>query len=355
MRKAKIAVAMSGGVDSSVAAALLKKEGNDLLGVTMEVTGESNEKAVLNRAEKICDFLKIPFFTVDLKAEFKTSIKDYFYSRYVAGLTPNPCILCNPLIKFGKLMEKSRELGADFFATGHYVKVKKDPLSNKFCLYRGADPSKDQAYALYRLSQSQLSCVLFPLGSLNKKTVKRIAEEMGIPLDDKGESQEICFIPDNNYPEYLMKNYGLKPSPGPILDINGKIIGTHRGLVYYTTGQRRGLGIAGLEPLYVVRMDYSSNSIVAGRWDDLFSRSLQMKDCVWNMEPPDCEMRVFCQIRYRHKAAPGILKIGGAGSEVVFDEPQRAVTPGQSAVIYSYPDGEKVLGGGIIITSINIA
>lgn len=387
--KQTVSLALSGGVDSSAAAAMLLDEGCRVMAVTMfvcpvslkaedgsfYVPGIDEIRKIVDEcsrldecplddaspllslvdAARVSRYLGIEHHIVDLRDQFRREIIDSFAGEYYAGRTPNPCVMCNPAIKFGLLMDKARELGADYFATGHYARINKNEKTGLFELLRGRDRSKDQVYALYRLNQAQLSSIKFPLGEMTKGEVRDYARKRDLPVFDKEESQEICFIPDDDYIRFLKENYPRNIKPGPIVHVNGEVMGQHKGLIYYTVGQRRRLGIAHPKPLYVVSIDYRKNALVVGYWEDLFRREAVAGNLSWIGGRPPEVRRVLAKIRYRHDESPAMIKFeegkneSPPGSlELVFDEPQRAVTPGQSAVFYSYPDGEKVLGGGII-------
>jgi tRNA-specific 2-thiouridylase len=348
----KIAVAMSGGVDSSAAAALLKKEYREVIGVTMLLhspAGESNNvNSLLPDARRVAEKLGIAHFVIDLRDDFKRTVIDYFCREYGRGRTPNPCILCNPVIKFGKLREKAKELGADYLATGHYARIGKDKESGKFLLKKGKDKLKDQSYFLCRLTQEQLARTLFPLGGMTKTEVRRIVKEMGLPAAPGRESQEICFISNDNYAAFLEEHLEQSIKPGPILDSRGNVLGRHHGIPFYTVGQRRGLGIAAKNPLYVTAIDTERNAVIVGSKEETYSDGLVADNLNWiSGEWPELPAEMKVAIRYRH---PGVAAVVSSrdknGISVEFAAPQMAVTPGQTAVFY---DGDTVIGGGTII------
>lgn len=354
----RIVVAMSGGVDSSVAAALLKEEGNDVIGVTMQLwpkeeCGAHGEKSCcslegIRDARYVANKLGIPFYVVDLHAEFKKAVIDYFVDEYLKGRTPNPCILCNEKIKFGVLIEKARQLGAEAVATGHYALTYFDKETARYLLKEGLDKSKDQSYALFSLSQGQLSRARFPLGSLTKQKVRRLAKDFGFDLVyEKKDSQEICFIEDD-YNKYLVKKAKARLRPGHIVDKEGAIFGQHRGAAFYTIGQRRGLGIAHKEPLYVIGIDVLKNEVTVGTKKDVYRNELTAENLNWiGFKKPPAEFKAEAKIRYKHTKAPATVSALKNGRvRVVFDKPQEAPTPGQAVVFY---DGDFVLGGGWIL------
>ena len=353
-----IAVAMSGGVDSSVAAALLVSQGCRVFGITMttwhwpESTYERYRETCLGHEEadsaaRVARSLGIDHVMVDLSEEFRETVVDDFVSEYAHGYTPNPCVICNDLIKFGLLHHKAAELGADLVATGHYVKLKQDPVSGRRLLFRAADKHKDQTYMLYRLKQEQLARSLFPLGSLSKAEVRKIANNLGLETADKPESQEICFVPPGKYRDFLSSRYPWLNTPGPIVNVEGQVVGEHVGTAMYTVGQRKGLNIPADQPLYVLEIRPDSNTIVAGPQEFLYSSSLQVHNT--NFIPFDTlcsEMEVQAKIRYRSPASKAtIVPMPNGSVRVEFTRPQRAITPGQSAVFY---DGDLLVGGGII-------
>jgi tRNA-specific 2-thiouridylase len=341
---ARILVAISGGVDSSVAALILKSQGFDVIGVTLGIWSGFPFKD----AKDLADSLDIPHHMPDVTDHFEREIVRYFVDEYSQGRTPNPCVLCNAKIKFRYLLDMRHELGAEFVATGHYARISFDPGRDRFLLKKGKDATKDQSYVLYRLTQQDLSHILFPLGHLTKRQVREIALENNISAADKSESQEICFLSGTDYRDFLSTRLDLAFKPGPIMDISGRIIGEHRGLPFYTVGQRKGIGIPGSTRLYVTKIDKSENAIVVGEAEDLLSNGLEACDINWiAYHEPREKMRLGIKIRYNAKEVPGlVLPKSQDMAEVVFESPQRAVTPGQSVVFY---DDDVVVGGGIIV------
>lgn len=353
---------MSGGVDSSVAAVLLKRQGYDVTGVFMHFWSETPKDTIpldefINRccsleaermARCICEKIGIPFYSLNVVSEFKKAVVDYFLHEYGRGTTPNPCVVCNKEIKFKLLFKKAREFGADIVASGHYARIKHNKKNNEFSLLKAKDKTKDQSYFLYNINQKQLSHYLFPAGDYAKSDVRRMAKKFNLPTWDRPESQEICFVLDNDISRFLREYLRLKS--GNIVDLSGKILGNHQGLPLFTIGQRHGLGIGGGKPYYVVKKDLKKNLLVAT--DDSCNLALFHKDLIahnvnWisatkQKFPLKCE----AAIRYRHKPGKAIVeKKSEKEYSVKFSKPVRAVTPGQSVVFYK---GQEVLGGGII-------
>ncbi|MSN24585.1 MAG: tRNA 2-thiouridine(34) synthase MnmA [Geobacter sp.] len=348
----KIAVAMSGGVDSSVTAALLKQQGHEVIGITMRLfePRTSGTGSAVHDAAAVAQHLGIPHHVADFEADFSDLIIGDFIDEYRCGHTPNPCVRCNRHIKFGRLLEKSRELGAELMATGHYVRKTVDPDGT--CHLRTArNIRKDQSYFLYTLTQEQLRQVAFPLGEMESKDeVRRVAAEFGLQVAEKSDSQEICFIPNDDYVAFLEGSGALIGVPGDIIHVNGKLVGRHQGTHRFTIGQRKGMGIAWSEPLYVTAIDTERNVVVVGEQPNVFAAGLRAEDVSWIIAPTANEFSGACKIRYRHQpVACRVLLTANAGCEVRFDEPQKSVTPGQALVFYS---GDEVLGGGRITGSL---
>ena len=347
----KVLVAMSGGVDSSASAVILKEQGWDVVGATM-LLHDGYDPA---DAENVAGQLGIPFHVIDLREEFKEKIIDSFVSKYKMGLTPNPCVDCNRMIKFGLLWEKAKELGCDAMATGHYARIVCDSGSpeKEFTLRKARFLSKDQSYFLHVIPKDLLENIVFPLGDIiDKDETRRIAAEAGLAVASKGESQDICFVPDGDYVKVIRENDGAanRDIPGEFVNTDGEILGTHEGQYKYTIGQRKGLGVASPDgPLYVLEKDPHCNRVVLGKNDELFEKELSACDVNWLTEEQGEMIRCSARIRYRHQEQPCIIHTG-TGKEgeckVLFDQPQRAVTPGQAVVFY---DGDRVLGGGTII------
>ncbi len=353
--KKKAIVALSGGVDSAVAAAILLEQGWEVAGLTMEVvtpecfeTGQNRlgvESGKASReARKVADFLKIPFFSVNFTKEFREKVIQSFFSEYLSGRTPNPCVVCNRFIKFGILQEEALKLGADLFATGHYARIFHE--NDRYLLKKGIDEKKDQSYFLFSLQQEQLARTIFPLGSLTKDEVRRMAQKMGLPSPDRSESQDICFIPDQDYIGFLESELHIKGTAGNIVHVSGKVLGPHQGTYRYTVGQRKGLGIAWPQPLYVIRVDAEAKQVVVGEKMYLEVFEMQVQDVNWVAQPLTGSIRCKCRIRYRHQEAPAsVVPLEDGRADVFFDEPQAGVTPGQGAVFYQE---DLVLGGGWI-------
>lgn len=354
-KKLKVAVGLSGGVDSSVTAALLQKEGYEVSGLSMMIYDENikidvagknacygpNKKNDLASARSVCETLGIPFHIIDLRKEFTDHVIKYFRLEYLKGRTPNPCIVCNRKLKFGFMFEKAREAGIEFdrFATGHYARIEEE---GRYLLKKPVDISKDQTYFLYSLSQSQLGCTVFPLGNYTKKDVREIARSIGLHTSELPESQD--FISGSDYTPFFNEGDIIS---GDIVNKEGMVLGRHKGIIYYTIGQRKGLGIAAPNPLYVLEIDVEKNRIVVGGQSEIMSKRLIAKDVnLISVDELHTPVKVDVKIRVQHRAAPAVLTyIGESRAEVFFDEPQLAITPGQSAVFYT---GDVVLGGGVI-------
>jgi tRNA-specific 2-thiouridylase len=345
----KVAIAMSGGVDSSVAAALLQEEGHEVIGLTMQLFSRHNNgggRDACEDARKVASRLGIPHYVVDFRELFARTIIDDFCREYNQGRTPNPCVLCNNLIKFGALWKKAAGLGADCLATGHYARVVRE--GDEVLLKKGADTKKDQSYFLCRLTREQLGHVLFPVGHLTKTEVRRIARQKGLPATSRPESREICFIPDNDLAGFL-KSHSPQPSrPGPILDGRGTVVGEHRGIGSYTIGQRHGLGIAAAEPLYVTAIAPDRNAVIVGTKAHTYGTELVAGSLNWlAIDPPALPINVKARVRYRHPEVDATLTPLDDGEYYVnFAAPQAAITPGQTIAFY---DGDTVLGGGMIV------
>ena len=331
----KIIVALSGGVDSAVTAAFLKKKNYQVTAVFMNL-GQACFSTSKKQAEKIAEFLNIPFYVFDFRKEFKKKIIDYFLNSYQKGITPNPCVVCNKQIKFGLLLEKTLKLKYDYLATGHYARIRKN------CLIKAKDKTKDQSYFLWQLNQKQLNHVLFPLGNYTKKQVKKIASKLNLPLSEKSESMEVCFIKDKT-DNFLADHLKLKP--GLIITTTKEKIGQHQGLFFYTIGQRKGIKLNN-GPFYVVDKDFKNNFLIVSKKEkDLLKKRIIVKNVNWiNGKKPALPLKVKIQIRYGQKSFSALVK-KEKNYQIVFNKPRKAIASGQSAVFYQ---GEKVLGGGII-------
>ena len=331
---------MSGGVDSATAALLLKKDGYDVTGATMLLSGNENDA---KDAAEICKTIDIPHLTLDFKKEFDEYVKNDFCREYLAGNTPNPCIICNKFIKFGAFLDYALNNGFDGIATGHYVR--KAELDGHIFIRRAADDKKDQSYMLWQLSEDQISHSVFPLGELTKPEIREIAAAHGFFNSDRKDSQDICFVPDGKYAEFVKENTDWSPRSGDFLDAAGNVIGRHKDQLYYTIGQRKGLGMGFGEPMYVLKKDAESNSVTLGRNEELFKEEIALIGTNISSALSIGE-KYDVKIRYAHKAATAtVTEIGDNSAKIVFDEPQRAPAAGQSAVIYQ---NDLLIGGGFI-------
>ena len=360
MNKKTVVVGMSGGVDSSVAAYLLKNQGYNVIGVTMQIWQDENRcdieenggccgLSAVDDARRIAFKLDIPYYVMNFKKEFKSNVIDYFVDEYKKGHTPNPCIACNRYVKWESLLKRSKEIGADYIATGHYARIEKHPITGRYALKLSATTQKDQTYALYNLTQEQLASTIMPVGEYTKDQIREIASKIDNFVSKKKDSQEICFIPDNDYGNFIEKEYSFKAPKGNFVDTDGNILGKHRGIIYYTVGQRKGLGISFGKPMYVYEIRPETNEVVLCENDALFHKTLYANN-INLMSVPEIKdgMRFMAKIRYSHKKSPCTVKMNGDILECIFDEPQRAITPGQAVVLY---DGDYVAGGGTIISS----
>lgn len=355
----RIAVGLSGGVDSSVAAYLLKKQGYDVVGVTMDIWNNSEdflieggclgEKAKLD-AKRVAEFLNIPYLLVDFRKEFKEKVMDYFADSYKKGETPNPCTRCNRLVKWEALFRGADELKADYVATGHYARIRQLP-NGRYSIANSATAKKDQTYALCNLSQEQLKRTVLPIGEYEKEEVREIAKEAGILLANKPDSQEICFIPDGDYAKYLDKYYGVTAEQGDFVDLSGKELGRHKGIIHYTVGQRKGLGVTFGKPMYVKKIEPDKKRVILSSNEDLFEPRVYAEDINFMAETKEeiesGQRSYLAKIRYNHKGGSCRLSFVGDKLVVEFDEPQRAPAPGQTLVVYNEA-GDVVCGAKII-------
>ena len=346
MMNKRAVIAMSGGVDSSVAAALMLRQGFQCAGVTFRLYAGEGGARDMNDAQAVASNLGITHYTLDFSEVFEEHVIRRFIESYEKGLTPNPCIFCNRRVKFNPLL--LQQYDCDFLATGHYARVERDPASGRYLLKKAVDEKKDQSYVLYCLSQSQLERARFPLGDLTKNEVRKIAEEYGFTNAGKGESQDICFVPDGDYGSFIERHSGRTYPAGDILDIEGRVLGRHRGVIRYTIGQRRGLGVAANIPVYVTAKSAENNTVTLGPDANLYSKSLDARDinlvaCADIKKP----VRVMVKTRYLQVSQSALAEQTGEDSlHIEFDAPQRAITPGQAAVMY---DNDVVVGGGTIV------
>ena len=355
----KVVVGMSGGVDSSVAAWLLKEQGYDVIGVTMQIWQDEDTEvqeaeggccglSAVDDARRVAMDLGIPYYVMNFMEEFRKNVMDYFVGEYAEGRTPNPCIACNRYVKWESLLRRSMAIGADYIATGHYAQIDRLP-GGRYSLKTSVTASKDQTYALYNLTQDQLSHTLMPVGSYHKEEIRDMAERLGLPVAHKPDSQEICFIPDHDYASFIEEYTGRELPPGNFVDLDGNVLGRHRGITHYTVGQRKGLNLSMGRPVFVVEIRPDTNEVVIGDNNDVFTNVLRCDKLNWMAVDGlhGKSMEVTAKIRYSHKGSPcTIREIGEGMVECRFHEPVRAVTPGQAVVFY---DGDYVAGGGTII------
>lgn len=351
----KALIAMSGGVDSSVAALMTQKMGYDCIGCTMKLYDDPSTETVGSRtcctledvedARSVAFKIGIPYYVFNFKHDFRSKVIEKFIRSYESGMTPNPCIDCNRYLKFERLFERVQVLGCDKIVTGHYARIEFD--GRKYVLKKAVDPSKDQSYFLYSMTQEQLSRTLFPLGSLSKTETRKIAEENSFINADKADSQDICFVPNGDYAHVIETYTGKSYPPGVFQTKNGKVLGTHKGIIHYTVGQRKGLGISSKEPLYVCEIQAGNNTIILGNREELFAKTAIVSNFHWiSGEKPSFPFRCFAKTRSRQQEQPVTVYPQGTDDvRIEFDHPQSAITPGQAAVLY---DGEIVLGGGEI-------
>lgn len=346
--KKKVLLGMSGGVDSSVSAILLQQQGYEVIGCTMELWEKNGENKSIEDAKKVCEKSNITHYVLNYKKEFKCNVIDNFINEYKNARTPNPCVECNKNIKFGILLQKAKELECEYVATGHYARIEYSEEYNRYVLKKCKEEKKDQTYFLYSIPKEELKHILFPLQNYSsKQDTRRIARENGLQVSEKKDSQEICFIPDNDYKKFLKENISEKVQKGNITLKTGEILGKHQGLINYTIGQRKGLGISYKEPLYVIDLNKEKNEVIVGTEKDLYSKKLYATNINWlAFDSLNSQIECYAKVRYRAKEAKAIICKENGEIKVEFEEPQRAITPGQSVVFYD--KNGIVLGGGII-------
>lgn len=353
----KALIAMSGGVDSSVAAKLTLDDGYDCIGCTMKLYNSEDEQPVsrtccslddVEDARKVCSRLEIPYYVFNYQERFRMQVIDKFVNEYLQGRTPNPCIDCNHYLKFDALMDRALQLGCEKIVTGHYARIVFDGDTKKYILKKGLDPTKDQSYVLYLMTQELLAHTLFPLGEMRKTEVRQLAEENGFINSNKPDSQDICFVPNGDYAAVIRKMSGIPDEPGDFLDLQGNVIGTHRGIIHYTIGQHKHLGQSFSGRRYVCGIDATANTVTLGSAEDVFSPYAKATNVNWIAgQPPSDTFRCKVRLRYKQQEQWATVNTNANGDEleIRFDEPQRAITPGQAAVLY---DGDIVLGGGTL-------
>lgn len=356
--KKKVVIGMSGGVDSSVAAYILKEQGYDVIGVTMQIWEKEDRCSVENNggccgasaiedARNVADYLDIPYYVLNFRNDFKKSVIDYFIHEYMQGRTPNPCIACNRYVKWESLLKKSLQLGADYISTGHYSSIVQNPDNGRYALKVSMGEKKDQTYALFNLTQEQLKLTLMPIGSYSKEQIRNIAKEIGLDVANKPDSQEICFIPDNNYGSYLEKNINTDIKQGNFIDIKGNILGNHKGIIYYTVGQRKGLGLSFGKPMFVKEILPNTNEIILAEDAELYNYGLIANDINFMyLETVPDNYEVMAKIRYSHQPCKAKIKVIHDTIECIFSTAQRAITPGQAVVFYDN-EGHVICGGTI--------
>jgi len=351
----KVVIGMSGGVDSSVAAYILKEQGYEVIGVTMQIWDKDSDSdgsccglSAVEDARSVAYKLDIPYYVLNFRRDFKEKVIDYFACEYAKGRTPNPCIACNRYVKWQSMLTKALQLGADYISTGHYAKIVQNPENGRYAFKISEGEKKDQTYALFNLSQDQLSRTIMPIGSYTKQEIRKIAERIGLDVANKPDSQEICFIPDNDYGKYLEENSNINIVEGNFIDLRGNVLGRHKGIVYYTVGQRKGLGISFGRPMFVKAILPETNEVMLADDNELFSQGLIADDINFMyLETVPDDFPVLAKIRYSHTPCPAKIKVVNNTIECIFTEPQRAITAGQAVVFYDQ-SGHVICGGTIV-------
>lgn len=358
MSKKTVVVGMSGGVDSSVAAYLLKEEGYQVIGVTMEIWQSEKQctleeeggccgQSAVEDARRVAEVLGIPYYVMNFRNEFQNNVIDYFVNEYKSGRTPNPCIACNRYVKWESLLKRSMEIGADYIATGHYARIRCLP-NGRYAIQNSVTAKKDQTYALYNLTQEQLKKTLMPMGEYEKEYVREIAKKAGLPVAHKADSMDICFVPDGDYAGFIKREADYVPKPGCFVDVTGKVLGQHKGIIHYTVGQRKGLNLALGYPVFVLALRPETNEVVVGPLEESLSDTVYMRNVNLMSETEFIKgKRYHGKIRYNHKGAPCVVeRVEEDLYRCIFEEKQRAATPGQALVLY---DDDVVAGGGTIV------